>query len=56
MASANNLQVTKQLRKMASKSAHALIDIGANLTDPVFSGNYRGKQRHQVDGAAFPAI
>lgn len=27
---------------------HALVDIGANLTDPVFTGSYRGKQRHQV--------
>ncbi|RLN70164.1 hypothetical protein BBJ28_00000271 [Nothophytophthora sp. Chile5] len=32
--------------------AMAMIDVGANLTDPVFTGLYRGKQRHEADLSA----
>ncbi|GAA5833312.1 hypothetical protein JCM5353_008531 [Sporobolomyces roseus] len=33
----------------ASRTVHKLIDIGSNLGDPVFRGNYHGKQSHPDD-------
>lgn len=34
---------------MASRSSHPLIDIGANLADPVYKGCYHGKAAHAPD-------
>lgn len=39
----------KITRKMATNCSYKFIDIGANIADPVYHGNYRGKQAHEDD-------
>ncbi|ETL93671.1 hypothetical protein, variant 4 [Phytophthora nicotianae] len=41
--------------RSTGKVALKMIDIGANLTDPVFTGLYRGKQKHESDLTAILA-
>ncbi|KAE9005405.1 putative deoxyribonuclease [Phytophthora fragariae] len=41
--------------RTTGKMALKMIDIGANLTDPVFTGTYRGKQKHESDLTAILA-
>ncbi|KAE9028348.1 putative deoxyribonuclease [Phytophthora rubi] len=41
--------------RTTGKMALKMIDIGANLTDPVFTGIYRGKQKHESDLTAILA-